>query len=249
MAGFDPSAGAGVLLDVNTFRSFGFHGAAVITSLTAQNTEGVRGTFCPPSDFVWEQYRALREDIALSGIKAGMLGSVENLSILQKILTAHTDLPKVVDPVFRSTSGAWLYDKHSILDFVECVRRKATLLTPNIHEATLMANVVIEDIEGMKIAAEKIYGLCGFPCLITGGHLEDVVSDILYDGHTFHHYKNRKIGKKVHGTGCFLSSAILCYLTLGSRLDEACATAIAATRRAIERADPIGRGQHVIVFP
>jgi len=248
-AGFDPSSGAGVLLDVNTFHSLGFHGTAIITSLTAQNTEGVLRTFCPPSDFVWAQYRALQDDINLSGIKIGMLGGEENLAILSKILTDNVDVPKVVDPVIRSTSGTWLFDKNAVPDFIEHIKGKATLLTPNIHEATLITDVPIKDLEGMKIAAEKIYGICGFPCLITGGHLEDIVSDILYDGHTFQLYQNKKIAKKVHGTGCFLSSSILCYLALGNRLDEACAIAISATRKAIERAEPIGRGQHIIPFP
>jgi hydroxymethylpyrimidine/phosphomethylpyrimidine kinase len=248
-AGFDPSSGAGVLLDVNTFRANGFHGTAILTSLTAQNTEGVLSIFRPPPEFVGEQYRALQEDMTLSGIKIGMLGSVENLSLLSIVLNDNADVPKVVDPVFRSTSGTWLFDKNEIPNFIEHIKGKVTLITPNTHEATLIANVSIKDIEGMKTAAEKIYGLCGFPCLITGGHLGDVVSDILYDGHTFHIYKNKEIAKKVHGTGCFLSSSILCYLSLGNQLDEACAAAISATRKAIERAEPIGKGQHIIPFP
>ena len=247
-AGFDPSSGAGVLLDVNTFRSLGFHGTAVITSLTAQNTKGILRTFCPPSDFVWEQYRALQQDMTLSGIKIGMLGRVEILAVLSKILTDNADIPIVVDPVFRSTSGTWLFDKNAVPDFIEHIKGKVTLLTPNTHEAMLIADVSIEDIEGMKTAAEKIFDVCGFPCLVTGGHYEDAVSDILYDGHTFHLYQNKKIAKKVHGTGCFLSSSILCYLALGNRLDEACANAISATRKAIERAEAIGHGQFVITF-
>jgi len=247
-AGFDPSGGAGVLLDVNTFCSLGFHGTAVITSLTVQNTEGVLSTFYPPSEFVWEQYKALKEDMPLSGIKMGMLGSVENLSILSRILSDQIDIPKVVDPVFRSTSGTWLFDKDAIPEFIEHIRDNVSLLTPNTHEAALIAGVPIEDTEGMKIAAEQIYGTCGSPCLITGGQIEDTVSDILYDGHTFHHYKNKIIAKKVHGTGCFLSSSILCNLAAGNPLEEACAKAISATREAIKKAESIGRGQHIIIF-
>lgn len=247
-AGFDPSSGAGVLLDINAFRANGFQGTAVITSLTVQNTEGVLRTFCPPSDFVQEQYRALRKDMTLSGIKIGMLGCKENLTVLSQILIESQDIPKVVDPVFQSTSGAWLFDKNAVSDFIERLKGNATLLTPNIHEAKLITGVPIKDIEGMKTAAAKIFDLIGFPCLVKGVHLEDAVSDILYDGHAFHLYKNKKIAKKVHGTGCFLSSSILCNLVLGKRLDEACAAAISATHRAIKKAEPMGRGQHIIPF-
>lgn len=246
-AGFDPSSGAGILIDINTFQSTGFHSAAVITSLTAQNTESVLRTFCPPADFVWEQYRAIREDIVLSGIKIGMLGCAENVAVLSKILSNHDDIPRVMDPVLQSTSGTWLFDKKAIPELVGHIKGKATLLTPNTHEATLIANIPIMSVDDMKAAATTIYGLVGFPCLITGGAFEDSIVDILFDGHSFRLYTNTKIEKKVHGTGCFLSSSILCNLALGKGMDEACATAISATQKAIDRAEPIGRGQHIIL--
>lgn len=247
-AGFDPSAGAGILLDVSVFRSTGFHGTAVITALTTQNTLGVRSTYCPPFDFIREQYRILEEDTDFCGIKTGMLGSVDNLPLLSKILTDNADIPAVVDPVFRSTSGTWLFDENRVSDFVAQIKGKATLLTPNTQEAALISGQSAQDRTEMKIAAKKIYDACGFPCLITGGQLKNSVMDILYDGHTFQVYENEKLDKRVHGTGCFLSSKILCCLVLGKDLDSACASAISATHKAIERAEPIGRGQHVIVF-
>jgi hydroxymethylpyrimidine/phosphomethylpyrimidine kinase len=247
-AGFDPSSGAGVLLDVSAFRSLGFHGAAVITSLTAQNTEGILSTFCPPADFVWDQCRAIEEDMTLSGMKTGMLGCRQNLAVLSKILSHHPGIPRVVDPVFQSTSGTWLFDKNAVADFIESIKGKASLLTPNTQEAMLIAKGSIKNTEGMKAAAEKIYAQCGFPCLVTGGNFKDSVFDILFDGHTFHLYENKKIAKKVHGTGCYLSSCILGYLVLGKDLDVACAKAISATHDAIERAEPVGRGQHIILI-
>ncbi|MDQ3821472.1 MAG: bifunctional hydroxymethylpyrimidine kinase/phosphomethylpyrimidine kinase, partial [Acidobacteriota bacterium] len=43
IAGLDPSGGAGVIADAKTFSAFGCLATAAVTSLTFQNTKGVRG--------------------------------------------------------------------------------------------------------------------------------------------------------------------------------------------------------------
>jgi len=46
--------------------------------------------------------------------------------------------------------------------------------------------------------------------------------------------------RDVHGTGCYLSSAILCYLVEGRPLKEACGLGIFRVGRAIGSAVPAG---------
>ncbi|MBN1225318.1 MAG: bifunctional hydroxymethylpyrimidine kinase/phosphomethylpyrimidine kinase [Candidatus Aminicenantes bacterium] len=248
VAGFDPCGGAGVILDVETFKHRGFQGAAVVTSLTVQNTKEVEEVFCPPPDFVWAQYRALHSDMPISGIKIGMLGCKENIPIAAKILTDNPDKPRVVDPVLRSTSGTWLLEEGSVSEFINKIGRKATLLTPNVREAELISKTVIKTPKDAEVAASRIFQSWGTPCLIKGGHLMDAVTDILYDGHRFHHYEGERIEKTVHGTGCFLSATILALLAEGNSLTQACAMAIDATRSAISKAIPLGQGQNIISF-
>jgi len=246
VAGFDPGGGAGILLDVASFRHNGFQGAAVITSLTAQNTREIKDTFLPPPDFVWSQYRVLAEDINVSGIKIGMLGSRKNILHVSGILSENQGIPKVVDPVFRSTSGTWLLEKKAVPEFMESISEKTDLITPNIPEAALILGESINSIEEAGRAAFRIFHNWGIPCLIKGGHLAGKVRDILYDGERFHQYEGQRIEKSVHGTGCFLSSSLLSMLATGMILEKACAAAIEATRRAVAGAVSTGHGQHVI---
>jgi hydroxymethylpyrimidine/phosphomethylpyrimidine kinase len=101
----------------------------------------------------------------------------------------------------------------------------------------------------MKEAAEKIYELTGIPCFLKGGHLEKEAVNILFDGRQIFLFGNLKINKDVHGTGCFFSSSLLCYLALGNPLGKACELATGLTYGAIKNAIRIGGGRHVISFP
>ena len=114
VAGFDPTTGAGVALDLKIFQKYGFYGMGVLTSLTSQNTQTVDETHCPSSTFVAAQYGQLRADVEFSGIKVGMIGCAENIDVIVKILSDNPKIPKVIDPVFKSSGGNWLYEKKSI---------------------------------------------------------------------------------------------------------------------------------------
>ena len=245
VAGFDPTSGAGVTLDLKVFRKFGYYGMGIPTSLTAQNTRSVKKIHCPPPPFVAEQYRHLCADVALSGIKVGMIGCADNIGIVGEILSGHPNIPIVIDPVFRSSGGNWLLEKRAIPLYLSEITGKASLITPNMAEAGWITGYKVRGEEDMRAAAEKITGLTSIPCLVKGGHLSGQNIDILFDGRAFVRFKNRKLKKAVHGTGCFLSAAVLCHLAGGFPLEEAVSKGIEATRRAIEKAIRIGEGQHL----
>ncbi len=246
VAGYDPTSGAGITLDLKVFERLGFQGTAVLTSVTAQNTTGVRKVHCLPPELIREQYNVLAEDISFSGIKVGMLGCGANIPVIRKILADNPDLPKVIDPVFKSSSGAWLLEKESIPNFISVIKKKASLLAPNLEEASLISGLRIRKKEDMKEAAEVIYSLTGISCLIKGGHLRGKAVNLLYDGSKFYFFEKRKLRKKVHGTGCFLSSSILAYLAKGKSLETACRLATNLAHQAIKQAARIGRGQLLI---
>ncbi len=248
IAGYDPTSGAGVLIDTQTFKRMGFHGIGIVTALTAQNTRNVRDTFVPPSSFLEEQYQALRDDVKISGIKVGMLGSGKNIPVIVQILSENPDIPLVVDPIIRSSSGYSLLENVDLPAYTESIGPKASLLTPNIPEAELLSGIQIRDISDMKKAAEWISHTIKAPCLLKGGHLIDSPTDVLYNGKKHILFRNEKIDKEVHGTGCFLSSSILGYLVGGRSLQNACKLGIEDTADAIKKALAIGHGQHIIQF-
>ncbi|MCX8159319.1 MAG: hydroxymethylpyrimidine/phosphomethylpyrimidine kinase [Candidatus Saccharicenans sp.] len=231
LAGFDPSGGAGATLDLKVFRRFGYYGLAVLTSVTVQDSRRVYDYLPMPPEFVVRQYRKLRADFRLAGIKIGMVGSRSLLPALETVLHENRALPVVADPVFRSSSGHWLLEKRGLDDYVRTVRGKITLFTPNLVEASLLLNRKIDSPEQMTDAAKRLSELTVSACLVKGGHLRKEAEDILYDGHRIFRFKKRKLPVEVHGTGCFLSSAILCYLVEGWDLAAACRKASAILHR------------------
>jgi hydroxymethylpyrimidine kinase/phosphomethylpyrimidine kinase len=245
IAGFDPSAGAGVLLDLKVFARHGFRGVAALSGLTVQNTGTVKGVHPWPTNLLLRQYRALAEDIDLSGIKVGMAATESQLKAIAGILRENRDIPRVVDPVFRSSSGAWLLEPKAVPVFLRRIGKHATVLTPNLDEAGGLTGSVVRNVPEMIAAAKAIYEISRTPCLVTGGHLEGEAVNCLFDGRQISLFPKKKLEKDVHGTGCLFSSSLLCFLAMGRRLERAAELATEFTHEAIRTAVRIGRGRAI----
>ncbi len=248
IAGWDPSAGAGVLLDLRVFERLGQRGFGILAAVTAQSPERVGGVFPVPARAVADQFESLTAGLRVGGIKVGMLATSANLKAVARILAKHDCLPRVIDPVLQSSSGALLLEKKAWPRFLETVEGKASLITPNLVEAAVLAGHPVRNVAEMRAAAEKIQRRSGIPCLVKGGHLEGQAVDILFDGNEFSAFAHEKRPRNVHGTGCYLSSAILCYLAQGRPLKEACGLGIVRVARAIRAAVPGGKGVWVFDF-
>lgn len=249
IAGYDPSGGAGVGLDIQVFRHLGFRGSGILTSVTAQNAAKMKKAFHLPPGLVLSQYEALAEGTRFVGIKTGMMGTLENLAAAARILAANPSIPRVVDPVFRSSSGTVLLEKRAVPRFLGLMKSKASLITPNLDEASALTGLLIRTVEDMKEAALRICRSGLVPCLVKGGHLRGEVVDVLFDGQDFAVFRHERLDKRVHGTGCFLSAALLGYLAGGRGLEEACCRAIGLTVRGIRKAAPTGEGRAAFLFP
>lgn len=105
IAGFDPSCGAGVAADLKTFAAHNCYGIAAVTALTVQSTLGVRAVHATPAAVLRGQLEALTEDVAIAGVKIGMLANRANASTIADFLDAHTFAHIVLDPVSRPTTG------------------------------------------------------------------------------------------------------------------------------------------------
>lgn len=248
IAGYDPSGGAGVLADVAVFRKLGFAGTGILTAVTAQNTKRVDEFLCLPPRFLERQYRTLARDIQLSGIKVGMLGGRKNLPVLSRILGECKRLPIVADPVFRASSGRWLLEKTSVRSYLAAVRGRISVLTPNLAEATLISGRAVGNVREMKEAARIIAASVDAPCLVKGGHLAGAAVDVLFDGKDISLFEKEKIDADIHGTGCLLSSSLLCFLVRGHPLAEACGLAARWTHGAIRASSRIGKGRPIALF-
>ncbi len=248
IAGWDPSAGAGVLLDLRVFERLGRRGFGVLAAVTAQSPERVVGVFPISARAVAAQFESLAGGLDIGGIKVGMVATSANLKAVAGILGKHPHLPRVIDPVLRSSSGAMLLEKKAWPRFLETVGAKASLITPNLAEAAALTGRPVRNVAEMRAAAERVQRQSGIPCLVKGGHLEGQAVDILFDGNEFAAFAHPKLPLNVHGTGCYLSSAILCYLAEGRPLKEACGLGIFRVGRAIRAAVPGGQGVWVFDF-
>jgi hydroxymethylpyrimidine kinase/phosphomethylpyrimidine kinase len=246
IAGYDPTSGAGILLDVAVFRRLGYHGLGILTAVTAQNTTGVQDVYCLPARFLRRQYRSLAEDMPIAGVKVGMVGCRDNVPAVARILADLKNVPIVVDPVFRASSGKWLLEREAVPEYVASLKGRVTVLTPNLDEASLLFGHRVDGLETMKRAAARIAGAIGAAVVIKGGDLSGMAANVLTDGSAFHVFEKRKIRKDVHGTGCFFSSSLLCHLADGHPVVEAVRLATEYTYDAIKTAVRLGKGRLII---
>jgi hydroxymethylpyrimidine/phosphomethylpyrimidine kinase len=243
VSGFDPSGGAGALLDAAVFRRMGFRAAAVLTAVTVQNTAGVKSVQPLAARLVRAQWRALAEEAAIAGIKIGMTGTADNLRMIVRELGRHPGIPRVIDPILRSTSGARLADREAESGFLEGLKARATLLTPNRDEAARLAGRPVRSVREMEEAARIICERSGVACLVKGGRLAGATIDVLFDGRRSFLFSHTHLVGDVHGTGCHLSASILGFLVRGHDLPGAVRRAAAATHRAMSRAESAPGGR------
>src|SRR5687767_13888843 len=140
IAGSDSGGGAGIQADLKTFEAFGVFGTSAITSVTAQNTVGVRAVHELPLEVIEAQIAAIMEDFEIAAIKIGMLSSAAIVELVARLMRERaSSIPVVLDPVMIATSGDLLLR----VDAVEALRRDlipvATLVTPNTDEAAALA--------------------------------------------------------------------------------------------------------------
>ena len=241
IAGSDPSGGAGIQADLKTFHQHRVYGTSVITLLTVQNTRAVSRVEIMEPALVVEQLRAVLDDLPPAAAKTGALGNAALIEGLAELAGDFT-FPLVVDPVMISKHGAPLIDPAASKSLLRLLRH-ATLVTPNIHEAAVLAEREVRTIEDARDAAEKIAMDTGARVLVKGGHLEGAPVDVLFDGVRHHELRADRVDTtQTHGTGCTLSAAITARLAKGDRLLEAVSGAKEWLSEALRTAPGLGEG-------
>ena len=224
IAGSDPSGGAGIQADIKTFAALGCYAQAAVTALTVQNTLGVQAVQAIKPDVVAGQIRAVMDDVAPVAIKIGMVNDRPTLQAIADALRPYHPRFVVVDPVMVSTSGSPLMQPDAVDAFCQQLLPMATVLTPNLPEAEVLAHMPIRSFADMDEAARRILQLGCKAVLIKGGHWEgqQKVDRLYMPGQPPRSYEHPAIEtRNTHGTGCTLSSAIAAYLAKGAGLDDA----------------------------
>lgn len=249
IAGSDPTGGAGLQADLQTFRRHGVHGMGVVTALTVQDSEKVHQVLPVFPNVVLDQIRVLLRDVMPDAVKLGMLATddvARSVELgLQGLDTARR-VPIVVDPVLFASDGTPLLERRAWGMLQDLIAR-STLVTPNLAEAEALTGCDVSTAEGVEAAAAALVAQLGAgAALIKGGHRDGPPDDLLAlregGSASFHWLRGRRadVGP-VHGTGCALASSITAHLALGVALPEAVEKGRAFVAEGIRTAEAIGK--------
>lgn len=245
IAGSDPSGGAGIQADLKTFAACGTYGMAVLTALTAQNTQGVSGVHLVPPAFVAAQIADVFRDVRVDAVKIGMIASAEIAVAVADALSPHRGVPVVLDPVMVAKGGASLLAREAVAALVGRLLPLATVLTPNLPEAAvLLGEAEAIDRAAMADQAQRLLALGPRAVLLKGGHLPGTESpDVLATPEGLSWFEGvRVLTRNTHGTGCSLSSALAAELGKGRPLADAAAAAKRFVAGAVRASDALSVG-------
>lgn len=217
IAGFDPTAGAGVLADIKTFESFGVYGMGIITSNTSQtDNEFVDVKWIDINDIL-SQMELVMKKYDFKALKIGLIKDFDTLlQVIQLAKELSPDIHIVWDPILKSSSGFNFHSEQSLQ--LRYLVDYCSLITPNWNEFE-----TLWDVDPTKFSSVKTTS----SILLKGGHRKEKIGcDVLYSagesieipGNSFH-------GKSKHGTGCVLSAAIAANLANGANLLDSCTIA------------------------
>ncbi|MGD0394251.1 MAG: bifunctional hydroxymethylpyrimidine kinase/phosphomethylpyrimidine kinase [Acidimicrobiales bacterium] len=248
IAGSDSGSGAGIQADIKTTAALGVFATTAVTAVTAQNTTEVREVHHVPVGIVTAQIRAVIDDLTVAAVKTGLLGTA---AVVEEVggLAASGHLPQlVVDPVMVASTGRPLVADRCVEAYRRCLLPHALLVTPNLWEAALLADVPasgVGDLDAMVEAARRIHRLGPSWVLVKGGHLPGVepgstgaapptVADVLFDGREITVLDGALVvTRNNHGTGCSLSAAVAAHLARGADVRTAVTAAKAFVHDAL----------------
>jgi hydroxymethylpyrimidine/phosphomethylpyrimidine kinase len=236
IAGSDSGGSAGIQADLKTFAAHSVFGMSALTVVTAQNTVGVQAAHPIPVDFIESQIQAVMSDIGADGIKTGFLGRAPVVDCVARLARDwSTNQSLIVDPVLLNGMGQQIVTNETVAAYRDKLFPQATLITPNLDEAALLAGLgQIENEAAMREAAFLIHDRIASNSLsdrhrpgavlikglvVNGG---GVICNLLYDGDNFHEFRQPRLPiQNPHGVGCTLSAAIVANLARQSALMEA----------------------------
>ncbi len=254
IAGSDCSGGAGIQADLKTMTVNGVYAMSAITALTAQNTCGVTAIQEVTPDFLKAQLDAIFTDIPPDAVKVGMVASTALIETIAERLAYYRAQNIVVDPVMVATSGAKLLADEAITTLQTKLFPLATLITPNIPEAEVLAACTIHTPKDMEQAAHKIYETYQCAVLLKGGHGIHAANDYFVGSTVSRWFYGQRIDNpNTHGTGCTLSSAIAANLAVGFDMITAISRAKDYLSRALAYGLNLGHGSgplnHAVILP
>ena len=245
IAGSDSGAGAGIQADLKTFSALSVYGCTAITTITAQNTQGVSAISEVEPEIIRKQITSIMIDMPPDAIKIGMVYSKTIIQTVTKVIKS-SNCPVILDPIIVAGSGAKLLLNNAIESFISELIPLSTLITPNMMEARKLTNRKIDSERDTIEAAHIIRKLGAKNVIIKGGHFDKKksVTDVFLDSNgRSAKFSNPWIDvKATHGSGCNFSAASAAFVARGFDLRQSCRLANQYVHNAIKNVLKIGRG-------
>jgi len=253
IGGMDPSGGAGLCADiqtlsamgchaapVQTLSAMGCHAAPVVTAITVQDTIGVRSFQPVEAGLIEAQMRAVLDDLSLSAVKTGMLANWEIISVVSSLLGEYPEIKVIVDPVMGSNNGERLSKDSLIEPLKELLFPVASIITPNLPEARLLAGRDVASDDCAKLLSDS-------NSIITGTHAEssNVINRYYQRGRKLREWTWPRLEFEYHGSGCTLASAIAAGLAHGLEMEQALEQAQQFVINSLSAGFRPGHGQHI----
>jgi len=227
-AGYDQSAGAGVLSDIKTLEAHGVYGYAVVTGLTFQNERVIRRVDWLALRDVFEQIDLCYDSAGFDWVKIGITESMAMAGAIIDHIHRQNPMSRVVlDPVIKASGGKEFWGRLD-QDEWEAVAARCYLVTPNWEEMGWLYPG-----QDVGVACADLSSRLGCHIYLKGGHNPgNPGRDYLWsdgEAEVLDALEGEYAPK--HGSGCVLSSALAANLALGYPLPVAAGRA----KRYIER--------------
>jgi hydroxymethylpyrimidine kinase / phosphomethylpyrimidine kinase / thiamine-phosphate diphosphorylase len=245
--GFDPTGGAGVLMDAKAAHAAGGYAAAVPSCLAIQSTAAFSQIVSIPRIAIERALACAAKSFRIRVVKIGMVGTRAAAEAVHNFLAQNPAMPVVLDPVLRSSSGAPLLANGALPAYRRLLAR-SSVVTPNLPEIEKILDCKIGSFHEAILAARDLSSAAGAAVVLKGGHFPWKGKrgvDIVFEG--------RRVtllgpGGKIppvdaHGTGCALASALAARMALGESLVDAARSAKALLAKWIAEGFPSLEGR------
>ena len=222
IGGSDSGGAAGIQADLKTFEALGAYGMSALSIITAQNTLGVHGASLLRPEFLKQQITVVSTDIGIDALKTGFLATKDLIKVTAETI-ASIDCVKIIDPVIVNSKAEQIVADEGIEVYKSQLFNQATVITPNIREASLLTKRSITTLKDVEESAKELLNYGSQAVLIKGGYLEaqKAADYLLTKENSLWLYGTAIDTINTHGSGDTLSSALAVYLAKGLNLTEA----------------------------
>ena len=239
-SGLDPTGGAGIQADIEAIHAQHAHAASIVTALTIQDTHNVHGFETVNAALIEKQAETVLNDMNISAIKIGMLGSCEIILAVHRILKTHPDIPVIFDPVLASGGGTKLSNNELIHAMLELIVPFCLIMTPNTLEAQKLSHE-----NDLDKAADTLLNHGAKNILITGTHADtqNIEHKLYCNDSLLSAYYYSRLENEYHGSGCTLAASIAAQIAYHQDIKSAVPHALDYCYETLIHANPLGQGQ------